>query len=167
MKETVRNVAIRTTAGIAAIAGICAVGYAQVDAFVINSPAKIEKRVEQLVPGYNSQELQIAQQVFEQVIIDFNTQEEDLIKKGAKTIEIPENVTQAATFIRDAEKTYKEGKKLSEEMTSNVMNRTLKTAWGGIVLFLPSAIVFAATFARPKIHRKAKETALNPAQTSS
>ena len=91
MKEILlRNRAVRTTlAGIAAIAGLSAVAHSAIDSSVINSPANIQKRVEQLVPGYNPQEVKANQQI----IFAFTTRETNkLITEGAKTIEIPENV---------------------------------------------------------------------------
>ena len=162
MKEILRNREVRmVVTGIAAITGIFAIGYAEVDAFLVNSPARIEKRTEQLVPGYNPEAFRKA----ERVVSDFK-QQADLT---AKTIQVPEEVTQAAVFIRDEQKrgAYNEGTKLSQEMIGNRMNRNLKIAWGGFALFIPSGLALATDAFKSNRHRNANERTSSPAQTQS
>ena len=124
-------------AGLGVIAGLGGVAYGEVDNSTINSPANRQKRVEQLVPGYNPEAFHNAQQA----VFDFK-QQADLT---AKTIQVPENVTQAATLIRDGKETYHKGKKLHQEMEGNLELKTFGVLLGSFAVGLSGTAVLAET----------------------
>jgi hypothetical protein len=138
MKEILRNRATRTiAASIAVMAGLGGIAFAEVDNTTIHSPANTLRRVEQLVPGYNPEAFHNAQQA----VFDFK-QQADLT---AKTIQVPENVTQAAAFIRDGEETNNEGTKLYRQMRNNLFFKNLGVLLGSCVVGVSGAVVLAKT----------------------
>lgn len=130
-KETLRNIRIRTAvAGIAAISGVSGIIYPIVDAYTAHSPAKIQKRAEQLVPSYHPEEFQVNQQT----IADFIAEAKKLTTEGAKTIPVPERITQAAAFIKDQQEAHNESRRLSEQMINEIHKKNLISMSIGTVL---------------------------------
>ena len=149
--RTIRRTVVGTVGGIAVIAGLSGMVYAEFDS--LHSPAKIEKRVGQLVPGYNPDYNPKQLEVARQVIVDFSKQTEGLAMEGAKTIEVPKKVTEAATFIKeDQEKgTYDEGRKLYVRMHRNNFHKNFGLVLGSSVLgFIGGFVLMANIYSKPK-----------------
>ncbi len=123
MKEILlRNRTIRrVVAAGAVIAALGGIAYAEVDQNIINSPAKIQKRAEQLVPGYNPREFEVAQQV----IVDFGKQ---------------------TTGERHERETYNEGRRLYLKMSKQTFHKNFGVVLGSFVVAVTGGVVFLANF---------------------
>ncbi len=162
MKEILRNRTVRAAlGGIVALAGIGGIMHSSVSDYdpATHSSPKIERRVEQLVPGYNPQAFQKAEQV-----VDVFKQQQDLT---AKTIEVPENVTQAAVFIRDGKKTYYDGSKLYKKMEKNKLRKNFGIFIGSLFVGIPGIVVLAVNLSPKPRERITQREKSNSAQTQS
>lgn len=107
VRRALKNRAVRLTAGgILAAAGFTAYADALNQFTPLHEkPKAIERRLAGDFPGYSHKGFEGAQGI----IVDFSKKTEDLIVKGNKTIEVPEDVAQAVNVVHafsGAEKTY-------------------------------------------------------------
>ena len=158
MKERLlRNRVVRATlGGIAVATELGGMAFTVVDNTTIHSPANTLRRVEQLVPGYNPEAFHNAQQV----VLDFKQQQHDLT---AKTIQVPEHVTQAAAFVRDGRETHDKGSKLYQEMNANLALNTLGVVLGSFVVAIPGVLVLAETLSSKPRERTTQRRQSNSA----
>ena len=160
MKEIFKNRTIRMIAGAAAtIGGLSGIVYPQYDYLETHSPANTDKIVERLVPGYNPEAFRKAGKV----VFDFKQQ----VDLTAKTIEVPDHVTQAATFIREERETYNEGRKLNDQMRRKIWFRDMGVVGGAGIAVIIGGIVFAKNLPSEAKVLTTQRKKSSPAQTSS
>lgn len=125
-----------------------------VDSSAIPSTPRMEQRAMQLVHGYNPSEFLAMQKV----IVDFTKEAGGLIAEGDRVIEVPENVAQAASYIKNEQVNYNKGQELvrayAKEARLPYILKMFGKLLGGTALLLLGFPVFskrvAAVFFNPK-----------------
>lgn len=121
--ETLRRIKTGLIVGVAFL-GVGSIVEAIAEGETIHSVQSIERSVEKDVPGYNPEAFRAA----EIVLADFKEKTDFTVK----TIEVPSNVREAVSKIKDTQDVHNKGTQLVKKRRSGYEDRFLLQSFAGI-----------------------------------